>query len=193
MDDNNFGIADETQRTPITVGIKTIDLSPAPEAVPAVTLSESPETVHFTAPAAASVEPSEMPALPELPWQHSMKLNMNPIAYIVKGNPGETVKIADFATGDELEVKAGARVLVGGKFLFGGAYYYRAQSSIEKQTWYGFPVTLLIKEDAHNIPFDTHDDINQLGDEAIALSKTKHVTIKAGATAQGLLSRFHKN
>jgi hypothetical protein len=185
MDNNNFGIADQTQRTPIMVGIKVIDLSPPPkpESASVTSSTASSEPVISTSTATAPYDISET----SLPWQKTFTAFMGPMKYIVK----DDMKVYDFATGnDEKDVSRGDPITVGGKFQYAGALYYRAQSSIDKGTWYGFPVTALVKQDANNTPFNTHDDINQLGSEIESINKAKHIAIKAGGTADGLLARF---
>ncbi len=118
-----------------------------------------------------------------------MQFFMNPQPYIVK----EDMTVSDFATGnDEREVLKGTPVTVGGKFTFADNLYYRPQSSVDKGTWYDFPVTSLVKQDASNTPFNTHDDINQLGHEIESISKAKHAALKAGGTADGFLVRFKR-
>ena len=192
MDENSFAIADETQRTQIPVGILVSDLAEAPKAAPA-------PAAEPTEPAPAKpdiqVFDGNAPADPStyLPWQRSMKYFLNPQPYVVKQN----MTVVDLTTANdqepvEIEVKAGKPVTVGGWFIFGGAKYWRSQSSIDKGTWYGFPVTSLAKQDANNTPFHTGDDIDQLGEEAMRLSRAKHAAIKAGGTAQGWLARLHK-
>jgi hypothetical protein len=184
MDDNSFGIADERQSTPITVGVKTIDLSPAKTASAADTSATNPSSpVTTSSTASGSYNISET----SLPWQKTFTAFMGPMKYIVK----DDMKVYDFATGnDEKDVSRGDPITVGGKFQYAGALYYRAQSSIDKGTWYGFPVTSLVKQDANNTPFNTHDDINQLGSEIESISKAKHIAIKAGGTADGILTKL---
>lgn len=197
MESDNFRADDETQRKP--VGVKTIDLmfppkeevASTPEVPAADTLpvaednTRTPATIPVTTLPAAPITPTVSPA--NLPWQRTMKLFMNPVPYIVK----EDMKVYNFETGnDEIAVKEGSIVKVGGKFLYNGSYYYRSQSSIDKGTWYGFLVTSLVKQDATNTPFNTNDDINTLEYEAMAINKSKMSKINRAATAHHLLSRL---
>ena len=190
MNDNDFAIADETQRTQLPIGIKTVDLSPPPK--PASTGSPAPSAVYSTSTASSSPTSSTStnpPAAPmsNLPWQRTFVPFMNPMKYVAKSN----MNVYDFATGnDEIGVLGGSTITIGGKFQYAGALYYRAQSSIDKGTWYGFPVTALAKQDAKTTPFDTNDDINQLDHEIETISKAKQTAIKTAATADGFFARF---
>lgn len=194
MNDNDFGIADEIQRTPITVGIKTVDLAPAPEketeqpaAQDAVPEAEQP---------AASSASEQEPIKPARSWQGTFepiikgdaKDDPTAVMYATR----EDMEVFDFATGnDRREVKKNTPVPIVGTFIFGGRRYYLAESSFKKGTWYGFPVASLKRQKADNTPVNTGDDINQLEEEIMMeLSKPKQAAIKAGATAQGFFSRF---
>lgn len=199
MNDNDFGIADETQRTQLPHGIKTsyLELAPAPAAEPAPTVNvvESPGTVHFqvhdsTEPDVADkAEPATQDA--ELPWQRYYRGFMNPVTYVAK----EDTTLYEFPSGNVVkEVKQGAHGEIAGRFPFAGALYYRTKASADDGTWKGYPVTALERQNPRNTPMNTPEDsdITELGDQAQAISKTKHLSIKAGATAQGLLSRLRK-
>lgn len=201
MDNNSFGTADQTQHAPITVGIKTVDLSlppkPAPTAGSGITtplavptsaqsLSTS-DSVLATSTSTVKPPTASSADEPKLPWQRMTFLS-SPQKYLVK----EDMKVVDFETGNKTEVKANTSVKVGGTFLFGGSKFYRSQKSIENKTWYGFPVTSLIKQDATNTLFNTNDDIDQLGDEAEReISKSKQAIIKTAGTTHGWVSRLN--
>lgn len=211
MNDNDFGIADEIQRTPITVGIKTVDLAPAPAKEPeqpapeyVVTQTSTPTTMTVplstsaTSSAAASSTTDQEPIKPARPWQGTFEpiikgdAKDNPTAVMYAAR--EDMEVFDFATGnDRREVKKNTPVPVVGTFIFGGRRYYLAESSFKKnpRTWYGFPVASLKRQKADNTPLNTGDDINQLEEEImLELSKPKHAAIKAGGTATGFFSRL---
>jgi len=192
MNETNFGQADQTQQTPITVGIKTSYLEwPKQEetAVPATApqVEVSPAADTETAPVTVA-HPDTSAALP---WQRTMKFFMNPVEY----RADDAMTVSNFATGnDEIPVPKGTKIMVGGTFKFNGSIYYRPQSSITKGTWYGFPVTSIHKPNAKNTPMDTPEDheIAQIGKEAMALTKTSNPRLKARASAHGLFAKFNK-
>lgn len=203
MNDNDFGIADEKGSTPLPRGIKTIFLAPAPQedAPPKVNVVKSPATVEFKIndSTAAPEEPEASATSDKQPvWKATFETivkgddKQNPTSIDYAAN--DAMEVYNFDTGDDVvSVPQNQPVPVVGTFIFAGHRYYLSKSSFIKGTSYGFPVSSLHRQKASNTPFNTGDDINQLGDEALALSKPKHATIKAGATAQGLLSRFRKH
>jgi len=189
MDENSFGIADQTQRTPITVGIKTVYLTEAPKAETPDTTAHTGMTSTITLNTAST--PITAPALnTTASWQGTMHLLPEPVKYVVT----EDLEVYNFATGnDELSVPKGTVVTVAGTFIFNGRRYYRSQSGVDKGTWYGFPVTSLKRQDATNTPFNTGDDIDQIGNEIqqeVKVSKAKHGMLKAAGTSSGWLSRL---
>lgn len=208
MNDNDFGIADQTQRTQITVGIKTVDLSPAPKPTEGtdpgtIQSSATPSSVPVTTTSTASDSPAAAEAnQPKainstVSWQHTFepivkgdsKDSPSAVDYVVK----EDMFVYDLASGnDELKVKKKTPIPVVGTFIFAGRRYYLAQSSFVKGTWYGFPVAFLRRQNAKDAPFDNGDDINQLGHEIESITKPKKAILKAGGMADGFLARFKK-
>jgi hypothetical protein len=193
MDSNSFGIAEQTQRTPIMVGVKTVDLSPAPQqAGITYNIVTPPGTVTTPLHNEPAFEP---PAAVKTarPWQETFmpivkgdsKENPTPIDYKVR----EDMLVYDLATGnDRREVKQDTRVPIIGEFIFGGSRYYLAQSSFKNGTWYGFPVASLRRQNAHNTSYQTNDDINQLDTEIETITKTEHAKPQAG----GFFARFKR-
>jgi hypothetical protein len=196
MDDNSFGIADQTQRTPIMVGVKTDDLSPAPKHDAA-----QPTYNVITPPGTVTIPPHDASTMPEPPnpvdsvhsWKGTFtpiikgdsKENPQSVMYVAKGN----MEVYDFVTGnDRRPVKKNLPIPVVGTFMFANRLYYLAESSFKKGTWYGFPVASLRRQNAKDTPFNTNDDINQLGHEIESITKNQAV-IKA-RSAGGFLSRF---
>jgi hypothetical protein len=192
MDDNSFGIADQTQRTPIMVGIQTADLSTASKQA---SFTTSPSTV-ITSSTTSSPLKSINPAVS---WQKTFepiikgdsRENPTPVDYTVIND----MDVYDFATGNDVRhVKAGTPVSVVGTFIFNEHHYYLAGSSFKNHTWYGFPIVYpapsLVKNTAKNTPFDTNDDINQLDHEIETISKAKQAAIKTAASADGFFARF---
>lgn len=197
MESDNFRADDETQRKP--VGVKTIDLmfppkeevAATPEVPAADTLSaaedntSTPATIPVTTLPAAPITPTV--PLADLPWQRTMKYFVNPMVYVAK----EDTSLFSFPSGDVIkQLPKGKRGKIAGRFTFAGGFYYRTQASVEAGTWEGFLVTDLERENAKNCLFDTNDDINHLGYEAMAINKDKMSKINRAATAHHLLSRL---
>lgn len=205
MNETNFGTADQTQQTPITVGIKTSYLewpkqeeTPAPAPAPA---PAAPITVQSVAQPQENSEPTSTPPAftPTLPWQGTFERfpNKEVIRYYAK----EDMQVYSFVTGnDRKNVTKNTPVDVIGTFIYGGRRMYLPKSSSPQEfglggsgTWYGFPVATLKRQDAATTPFESNDDINKLDHEIQQeISKTKRTAIKVAGTSSGWLARFNK-
>lgn len=196
MEANDFGGADVTQQPNQPVGIKTTDLSQAPKAVEAdnsagiavnvavhssATASSLPLTTSATAPDISAFA---------LPWQRTMQFFAGgPRIYVAK----QGATLFEFPGGNAIkQLQQGANGEIAGRFIFAGSYYYRPKQSVDAGTWEGILVTALDRQGANNTPFDTNDDVNQLGYELDVITKQKHAVLKAGGSADGFLARFKK-
>jgi CHAP domain len=187
MDKDNFSPDDESKRSP--VGIKTGDLSlaskpesaPAPTAEPTYNVVKQPGTITIPAPGVPEVPDAD------LPWQRTMQFFSKPKMYVAN----KDTELFEFPSGNPIKQKRqGARGEMAGTFIFAGGVYYRTQESAEAGRWEGYLVSALDRETADNTPFNTNDDINQIGDALDVITKKKHAQLRAGGTLDGLINRL---
>lgn len=151
-----------------TIGIKTVDLSPATDAPSAPSPDEEQVSVT-TGP---------------LSWQRTYSRNLGPVAY--RANADLTVE--DLAgEGRDVEVEEGQIVKVIGSFVYGGIKYYRPTSK-NTGAWYAIPVTSLTNLSTAKTAEDTElDAIDTTLDDEKGVRQT---AIKAAGTTDGFVKRF---
>lgn len=213
MTKEDFGNAD-VDGTPVhNQGINTVDLSESPKPAPETSKTVDIKVVDNSGmpepeeEAAAPAEAADAPETPETPPEPPVVASpgapkgvvftafMNPMAYVVNAD----VTVQDYADEQKpIKVASGTPVMVGGTFIADGSKYYRAQSSIDKGTWYGFPVTSLRKQtDAAPIAPspNTFDDIDQIGAEVSQIMHKEKTSahdraLRVGGTAEGWIIRL---
>lgn len=171
-----------------THSVKTVDLSTAHEAdAPAAGGDDQGE----------KIEVKVIPAAPDA-WQVMSDTFLGPVQYRVKGSfmvkdlsgIGE-----DVAVTPETHTPGKEGLDIGGRFTGpDGVAYYRAQSSVDNGTWYGFPVETLqpLSDPDDDLTLDDLFDPNEAkAAEAAAGYGTKtHKVAAAAGTSVGLLSRL---
>jgi hypothetical protein len=163
-----------------TFGIKTIDLSPAHDT------QSNTETVN---PSSTGEDGAEKVDVKVGSWQASFQGFMAPQRYVAN----KTVTVQDIDDDEKpmpsQDLLKGQTIMLAGKFIRDGIPYYRTAAGVNNNSWYGVPVTAVIKAGTDEELKQLLDDIRSLGDNA---AKEEKKIVKQ-ATRGGLISRLLKN
>jgi len=170
------------------ISVKTVDLEPDP----------NPDQESKSAEGEAQkVDVRVVPPSPDA-WKRTFQRFMQPIEYRLKVD--SVFHNLDNSEMDSFPAayKAGTKVMVGGKFEKDNVKYYRAQSSIDKDTWYGLPIETLqrvgdLNDDLTASDLFDYEEAEDSRKQAGYAPKHEKV-LSAAATTSNITNRlFHRS